>query len=359
VTEADVAVVGVGVLGAATSFALASQGLDVVALEQFGVGHTRGSSHGTSRIFRLVYDDARFVRLAREALVLWREVEEGVSETLIEHTGSLDIGGDLTAHRAALRAEGVEFESPSADELRRRFPLLRLPDRELLFQEDGGIVHAGRALRTLLRLAQKRGLRLLEETRVETITTDGAGVTIQAGRASIRAGAVVVAAGAWAAPLLARLGVELAVQPTRETVAYFRLGPGQRLCTVYDHAAPTAEEHSLPRGGRGAYALPAPGVGLKVGLHQTGGPADPDEEGRPDPEAVRAAAAWAASRYDLADPSPVSAETCLYTNTVDDSFSLERHGRIVLGSACSGHGFKFAPVLGRQLAGLAREALDS
>ena len=97
---------------------------------------------------------------------------------------------------------------------------------------------------------------------------------------------------------------------------------------------------------------------LKIGLHRAGTEADPDEEGAVDDAAVRCAAAWAARTFELAQPEPVAAETCLYTSTSDERFVLERHGRLVVGSPCSGDGFKFAPVIGERLAALAAEALS-
>jgi sarcosine oxidase len=116
-----------------------------------------------------------------------------------------------------------------------------------------------------------------------------------------------------------------------------------------------AGDAAIGRGGQAAFALAAPGRGVKAGLHHSGPAADPDEEARTDARVAAWAADWVASRYANAGEQR-GAETCLYTNTADEEFVLERHGRIVVGSACSGHGFKFAPVVGRTLAALAREA---
>ena len=102
------------------------------------------------------------------------------------------------------------------------------------------------------------------------------------------------------------------------------------------------------------YALATHQAGLiKVGEHHAGPETDPDEEGRPDPGSVSRLEAWVAERLPSARPRSVTAETCIYTNTSDEGFVLERHGRIVVGSPCSGHGFKFAPLIGRRLAELA------
>jgi sarcosine oxidase len=153
---------------------------------------------------------------------------------------------------------------------------------------------------------------------------------------ALPADAVVVTAGAW----VNRFGFDLPVRVTRETVAYFELG----------RAVPTVIDWSCEPV---TYALPAPGSLLKASLHHAGHETDPDLDEGPDPELVARGAGWLAELFGLADPQPVRAESCLYTTTPDESFVLERRGRVVVGSACSGHGFKFAPAIGERLAGLA------
>jgi sarcosine oxidase len=154
------------------------------------------------------------------------------------------------------------------------------------------------------------------------------------------------------------VGVELPVVPTRETVVYLELPGVESLPPVIDYGSlPSPGEGGISRVGQAAYALAAPGRGLKAGLHHSGPVAAPDDDPGPDERLAAWAAAWAARRFEGAG-GVLGAETCLYTNTADEEFVLERHGRIVVGSACSGHGFKFAPVVGRTLAALAREAAD-
>jgi sarcosine oxidase len=109
--------------------------------------------------------------------------------------------------------------------------------------------------------------------------------------------------------------------------------------------------------GHGFYGLHDPDHGLKVGSHKCGTPADPDVVAGPDPGLVEEIAEWTAERFPRANPEPKDAQSCFYTTTDDERFILERHGRIVVGSACSGHGFKFAPAVGERLAALAAEAL--
>lgn len=336
--NAEVVVVGAGVNGLAAARALAREGRDVLVVEQFPLGHTRGSSHGASRIFRLAYPEPHWVRLAQEALEGWRELEAETGTKLLELNGLIELVADPHEGSAdALDECGVPWSVLDPEEVARRFPL-RVPDGlRAVLQEDAGYVRADLALE-----AFARGLRVLPETKV--LSLDPLDTT--AGR--IEAQAVVVTAGPWARELLAGV-VALPVVPTRETVAYFRLESEKPIPSVVDFKA----ESNL----HGTYALAAPGIGLKIGRHKSGPPADPDEEGRPDSEVVDQVAEVVAERFPDADPSPVKVETCFYTNTDDDRFILERHDRIVVGSACSGHGFKFAPAIGKRLAVLAGEAL--
>jgi glycine/D-amino acid oxidase-like deaminating enzyme len=267
------------------------------------------------------------VRLAQESLAGWRSLEDETGETLLELNGLLELDPISTA---ALDECGVPWEWLDAAEIARRFPLAVPPDTRAMLQPEAGIVRADRAQETFLAAAPGRGARLREEVRVTSLE-------------DVDAEVVVVTAGSWAKSLLAEVGIELAVVPTRETVSYFRLATDRPIPSV---VAPVGQQH-------GFYGLADPVHGLKAGHHRSGPPTDPDEEGVPDPEIVRRVADWASRHFPLADPEPVSVETCLYTNTADERFVLERHGRYVVGSACSGHGFKFAPAIGSRLADLA------
>ena len=340
--DAEVAVVGAGVMGLATARALARAGRDVVVLEQFRLGHERGSSHGTSRIFRLSYPEEQWVRLAQEALPLWRELEAEAGETLLELHGSIDLG-DWSANRDALDTCGARYEILDRFTAERRFGLALAPGEEGLYQADGGVALADKTLAALAASVAANGGRLLEETRVVSVSETDAGVRLELESGSLEAGAAVVTAGAWAPRL-----VDLAeASPTRETTAYF----------AHDGPIPSLIDSTVEGGGHG-YALAAPGRGTKASIHKTGPPADPDGPAMPDYAIADTAGAWLARRFPGAAPEPVRVETCLYTNIDDDRFVCEWRGRVVVGSPCSGHGFKFAPVIGKRLAALAASETD-
>jgi sarcosine oxidase len=341
VRTSDAVVVGAGVMGSATARSLARSGVDVVLLERFALGNARGSSHGRSRIFRFSYPDRRYVRMAMEALPLWRDLEDDASEELLRTTGGLDFGPAMQNHAQALGAEGARFELLDEAEVAARFPFLQPPEGPALFQPDAGFVRADRAVTAFVRTAASAGAEVVPERPAVSLRAEGEHALVETEEETYRAPVAVVTAGGWARTLLGPAGVDLRVRPTRETVGYF----------VLDESLPVPAmvEWNEPAG----YALRSPGQGIKAGEHGTGPQTDPNDEGTPDPAALERLGRWVRSRFPDADPEPHLAETCIYTNTDDESFVLERYGPIVVGSACSGHGFKFAPWIGRRLAGLA------
>jgi sarcosine oxidase len=324
--RSDVAVVGAGIMGLAAAHALAREGRDVVVYEQFGPGHDRGSSHGRSRIFRLAYPDPAWVRLAQEALALWRDLEAETGETLLEPTGLLELVERLEdSSAAALEECGAEWQELDPDETARRFPV-HVPEGVIVVhQPEAGIVLADRAAAVLA-----AGLDVRYSTRVASVD-------------ELDADVVIVTAGAWVNELVRP---PLPVRVTRETVCFFELA---------DPSRPIPAVASFKEGERGHdfYALCDPLHGVKAGAHHSGVEIEAGTAGAPDPELVEAISAWAGARFELARPEPVEAQTCIYTTMPDETFVLERRGRVVVGSACSGHGFKFAPAIGERLAWLA------
>jgi sarcosine oxidase len=311
-------VVGAGINGCAAAWALQQRGVDVTLVDQFEPGHARGSSHGRTRIFRLAYPEAHWVELAEEAFAGWRELERSRGVQLLELHGLVEICSSIdVSSRDVLEARGIEYRLLQADELP-----VALPDGWVaLWQRDAGVVRADAAL------AAFRGRLAVERRRIDSLE-------------DLDADVVVVTAGPW----ISELVPDIPVRVTRETVAYFARN-GRPLPSIVELDEAT-RHHAM-------YALYDPVHGIKAGAHHAGHAADPNVEEPPDAALVDAIAAWVAERFPGVDATPAATETCLYTTTDDESFVLERRGNVVIGSACSGHGFKFAPAVGRRLAELA------
>jgi sarcosine oxidase len=302
-------------MGGATAWALRERGAEVTVYEQFDdVDHDRGSSHGRTRIFRLAYPDQDWVRLAAEALAGWADV----GEDLLSLYGLVELAPtpELTSADALARC-GESFSFGVYDDR------VRVPDGwAALWQPAAGVVHADRARQAFL-----RGIDVRKGVRVESPD-------------DVDADVVVLTVGAW----IRKLVPDVPVRVTRETTAYF----------AYDGPPlPSIVELNPDRGGHALYALHDPVHGLKAGAHFSGHETDPDDVESADDELVAAIADWVRARVTGVDPTPVGAQSCVYTSTADESFVLERRGRVVIGSPCSGHGFKFAPAVGRRLAALA------
>jgi sarcosine oxidase len=344
VRDVDAVVVGAGVMGTAAAWRLAGRGRQVVVLEQFDLGHDRGSSHGSVRVFRFSYDDPLYVGMAMEALPLWRELEEESGRTILTITGGFDSGPmeHLEANAKALATRGASLEMIDGAELMRAFPSISVPaDSPALHQPDAGVIFAELAVRTFAERAAEHGADLHERSPVLGIRSSGDRVEVMTADQTFRARTAIVTAGSWARGLLEGVGIDLPVVPSRETVAFFALKDESPVPVLVEWTSPPT------------YALPSPGQGLKAGWHRSGPEAEPGRPGPVDGRVIDHLSGWVAEHYPSADPQPHHVETCMYTNTADESFILERHGPIVVGSACSGHGFKFAPLIGERLAELA------
>lgn len=319
-----VAVVGGGVMGCAAAWALAERGAEVTMYEQFDTEHTRGSSHGRTRIFRLAYPEPQWVELAQEALAGWRELGQRAGRELLALHGLVELCTSVEVSSSdVLETRGIEHRLLTRDELRAR--RVEMPEGWVaLWQPDGGVVLADDARHAFLDVARPHWKT---HHRVESLD-------------DVDAEVVVVTAGAWVTKLVPDLPLSI----TRETVAYFARegGPMPSVVELNDET----RHHAM-------YALHDPQYGMKAGAHRGGHVADPDVEEPADPALVERISGWVRERFPDVDPNPVAAESCLYTSTEDESFVLERRGRLVVGSACSGHGFKFAPAVGRRLADLA------
>ncbi len=361
----DVVVVGGGVMGAATAARVAREGRRTLLLERLRLGHNRGSSHGDGRIIRYSYPQAVYAAMADRAYHGWRELSEVTGQTVVETTGGLDLApGDsaaLTMLESSLASVDAPFERLGNAALHKRFPALRPPDGvEALYQPSGGVVRADRAVASFWHAAEAAGAAMISEAQVTGIDIDGRDdvvVTLEDGR-RWRAERLILAVGGWSGGMLAGLDLNLPLRVTQERLVYLPPRAGapshalEALPTIIDYHDSVNHFYALPQ-------VDIPGV--KVGWHRSGPVVAPDDERVETPDLLEGIVTWAARNLPYFDPRPISDLTCLYTNTPDFDFILDhhpRHPQIVIGAGFSGHGFKFAPVIGDMLAALALDRPD-
>jgi sarcosine oxidase len=353
----DVVVVGLGATGAAALNRLARRGVRVLGLERQTPGHDRGSSHGESRIIRLGYfEHPSYVPLLRRSYALWRELEAETNTKLLHITGIVEIGppdGEVVSGTlAASRLHDLPHQVMDAGETMRRFPAFKIPADDVgVFQPDGGFIAVEAAMAAMLAQARAAGAEIQTNVTVHSVTPRGAGVRIETSAGLIEARTAIVAAGPWLKKLMPDLPAPLRV--TREVMAWFEpRNPAPFLSEpfpVFLIESPLGQHYGFPpwRGGL-----------LKIAKHHhRNETVDPDHVDRVVSADDEALIRPAVSRYIPAAAGPLrSAKTCLYTMTPDRDFLIDRlpgAENIVVASPCSGHGFKFAPVVGEILADLA------
>lgn len=340
-----VCVVGGGIVGSAAAWALAYRGARVELLERFDAGHPRGGSHGSSRIFRLAYDQPDYARMAQQALPLWRRLEEETATTLLDITGGVDHGDPaaVAAVARALEQAGSPGTMLDASEAARRWPGMRF-DGEVLFQPLAGRLHAEEALEAFQRAAAVQGAELRFGLAATSVRESSHGVVVETPDGAHAADIAVVACGAWTSRLLGSLVPLPQLAVTEELPVHF----APRDATT---PWPSFVHH---RASGVMYGLAAPGdEGVKVGEHHAGRPVDPDDRpADPDLLARERASEYVGEWLPGLDPAPRSWAGCLYDTTPTEDFVVDRRGRLVIAAGTSGHGFKFAPILGEMVADL-------
>ncbi len=339
-----VAVVGLGIAGLSICARLALSGHDVYGFDQFEAMHERGSSHGDTRIMRLTPGEGElYVSLARRAGAMWRDWEGLAGRPLIEWTSGLMAGPRgspfVAACQSLSRKPAALLRGDAIHPLTRG--AIAMPyEWDVFRQEDCGVIAADATRAFLLRQAPQWGARLFFNRRIEAPIES---LTIRIDGEARGFDAIIVAAGSWAGALLPEFAGRLAVK--RRVLGWFQCNtPRMTPVICVDNED-------------GVYGMPAPRGLYKLGLHAVGGAANPDDVREPDAGDVEALAAHVKSLLPDHDPSPVKLARCLYTVTPDEHFLIapsKAHERILLFSACSGHGFKYAPVFGQ----LAEEWID-
>ncbi|WP_439690030.1 FAD-dependent oxidoreductase [Curtobacterium sp. SP.BCp] len=345
-------VIGGGVVGAATAYALTARGERVVLVEQHGSGHDRGSSHGATRIFRQGYADADYVALTTRALARWDALEARAGRQLLDRTGAVDHGRPevVDAIAAALADAGIPHETLTPEQAAERWPGIAF-EGHVLTHATAGRIRSAEAIEAFLTLAEATGSADLRfDTRVTGIEDHGDELTVSTSDgARIRSRSVIAATGSWAltlvGDLLARRGARLpAVRVTQEQPAHFPSHLPDEAWPSFVHWAD----------GDDVYGLLTPGEGVKVGFHGTGPVVDPDHrDSKPVPAEAERLQAYVARYVPGVDASRPTFISCLYDTTPDEDFVIDRRGPLTVATGFSGHGFKFAPLLGEMLADLA------
>lgn len=349
----DLVVVGCGLAGSATAWAAARRGASVLVLDRYPAGHRNGSSHGSARIVRRAYRDVLYTQLAGEAFELWREVEEQSGTTLLRLLGGLDFGPgrDAALISAHLSACSVAHEVLGAAEAQRRWPGMRF-EGEVVHHFQAGTMDSQAAVDAMTELARRNGADVRFGRQVTALGVDRELARVEtADGGTVTARRAVVAAGPWVPSLAGTLLPVPPVTVTQQQVFHF-----PRLDT---DAAPWPSVIHVTEGGGEFYHLAGgrdggPGEDRKVGEHDNGTVTTAEtRDAVIDPASRRRVVDYVQRWLPGLDPSPRAEASCLYTHTPNGDFLIERAGPYVVSSPCSGHGAKFAPLIGELNARLA------
>ena len=353
----DVIVLGLGAMGSATALQLARRGCRVLGFDRFSPPHPHGSTHGESRIIREAYfESPLYVPLVQRAYELWDELERESGARLFLQTGGLMIGpGDseiVQGARHSAELHRLPHEILGAADVRRRFPALQPPDDwRAVWEARAGVLFPERCVEAQLRGATARGAEVHVNEPVERWEPDGDGVRVWTARGEYCAGALVITAGAWLGQFAPGLRLPLRVE--RQVMFWF-----DALTNPADFRPERCPIHVWEyEPGKHFYGLPDVGTGSKLAVHHEGPTVSPDAVDRTLGEAETNKMQSLVRRYlPGLNPAVRSFAVCLYTDTPDQHFLIDRHPefpQVWLGSPCSGHGFKFASAVGEVLADLA------
>jgi sarcosine oxidase len=352
----DAAIVGLGVSGAAITRELARRGWRVTAFDRHAPPHSLGSSHGHSRIIRAAYfEDPLYVPLVLRAFELWTQLEALSGTALFKSTGVLNIGPPdcelLRGTLASVQTHGLPHEYLDAAALRACFPAFTPPQECVaLLERRGGMLAAESCVSALLQDAERHGAEIHCHETVHEWTAGTDGVRVRTTGGTTHCGSLVIAAGPWLPELLGAEWTGPRLEVERQVIALF--SPRDAHAHTSADECPIALWEYEP--GRWFYTLPDAGQGVKAAFHHEGGITDPHSVERSvSDDEVATIRAHLASFLPAAAGELRETSVCLYTNSPDGHFLIDAHPQAAhtfIVSACSGHGFKFAPAIAESFA---------
>jgi len=354
----DIMVLGLGANGSSALYQLSKTGYKVAGIDQFTPPHTKGSSHGQSRIIRQAYyESPLYVPFLKQAYHYWHQLEAETGQQLLLQTGGLMLGSSdsvlVTGARLSAVTHQVPFEYLAAAEIKERFPALKPEeDTVAILEKEAGILYPEKCIEAFLHLANQHGAALHFNEPVLKIIPGATSVDIITANNRYTTQRLIVSAGAWLNQLLP--GLQLPLTVARQVLFWLKDEAGEPKPAFSPKQLPIYIWEFMP--GKMFYGFANLGEGIKIAMHHQGRPVEPgllqNDVSESEVEDIKNLA------HAYLDINPVLnyAATCMYTNTPDEDFIIDfhpQHPNIIIASPCSGHGFKFASFTGKILADMA------
>ena len=357
----DIIVLGAGAHGSAALYQLSKTNKKICGIDRFTPPHNFGSSHGQTRIIRQAYHESpMYVPLVQEAYNLWYELEDATQEKLLLKTGGIMLGNAnasvVTGAKLSAEMHGLDYEYLNAREIKQKFPALK-PTNETVavVEKDAGILFPEKCIAAHLEIAAKNGATLLLNEVVQSINQQKSFIEIVTDKSTYQTEKLIVSAGAWLNDLMPELNLPLTIE--RQVLYWFKnenaslqpnLLPGKLPVYIWEYEQ-----------GKMFYGFPDVGDGIKIALHHAGEKIIPEDlrnivADNNEVEDIK----QIASTYLEIEPRFNYADVCMYTNTPDEHFIIDFHpsnNNIIIASPCSGHGFKFASVIGKIVSDMATD----
>lgn len=349
----DVAVIGLGAMGSAISYYLAQQGASVLGIDRFHPPHNSGSSHGQTRVIREAYfEHPAYVPLLQKAYTNWEKLEAESGQSLLLQTGGLMLGKPdstlIQGSRESAERYGIAHHMLSQSEIMAQYPAFVLPSDCVGLKElRAGLLYPEKCIASYLELARRAGAEILTGQPLLSWRKQGSGFVLETAHGQQHCQKLVIACGAWTGTLVPELALPL--QVTRQVLFWFEtpepnpFALGQFPIFLLEYGT----DQFL-------YGFPDQGGGFKIAQHLPGRPQDPDQLSQAvEPAEIAQMEAFLQRFFPACRPQLRQSAVCMYTNTPDGHFLIDRHpsdDQLWLVSPCSGHGFKFASALGEVLA---------